>query len=66
MIIIVNGDSMTLDDGLSVSMLLERLKLTEKRVVVEVNEEIIDKNNFPENILSDGSKVEIIQFVPGG
>ena len=42
------------------------LSLNEKRVVIELNEAIVDKASYIDRLLSDGDCLEIIQFVPGG
>ena len=39
----VNGESRTFEQPLSVHQLLSELSLNEKRVVIELNEAIVDK-----------------------
>ena len=62
----VNGESRTFEHPLSVHQLLTELSLNEKRVVIELNEAIVDKDSYVDTPLSDGDSLEIIQFVPGG
>ena len=62
----VNGESRTFEHPLSVHQLLSELSLNEKRVVIELNEAIVDKDSYVDTPLSDGDSLEIIQFVPGG
>ena len=62
----VNGESRTFEHPLSVHQLLTELSLNEKRVVIELNEAIVDKASYIDTSLSDGDCLEIIQFVPGG
>lgn len=63
---IVNGKEMTFDVEITVNMLLETLKLNPDKVVVEVDLNILSKDEYPNKKLSEDSKVEIIQFVGGG
>ena len=62
----VNGESRTFEQPFSVHQLLTELSLNEKRVVIDLNEAIIDKDSYVDTPLSDGDTLEIIQFVPGG
>lgn len=62
----VNGESRIFEQPLSVQQLLTELSLNEKRVVIELNEAIVDKDSYIDTSLSDGDCLEIIQFVPGG
>ena len=66
MTIIVNGENMTVDSSVSVFELLENLDQESKRVVVELNQEILEKSTYCDTSLVDGDTLEIIQFVPGG
>ncbi|SEI55987.1 sulfur carrier protein [Allopseudospirillum japonicum] len=63
----LNGQAYHLDqDTLSVQTLLEHLKLTDKRVAVEVNEHVIPRSQHPKTQLQTGDKVEIVQAIGGG
>ncbi len=64
--IVVNGEDKDVDDGSSLTALVDDLGLAERRVVVELNQTIIDKTEYSETALADGDSLEIIQFVPGG
>ncbi|KGM97539.1 thiamine biosynthesis protein ThiS [Clostridium novyi A str. 4552] len=63
---IVNGEEMNVDSGITVEELLQKLKFNENRVVVEVDLTIIGKKDYSIKKLDANSKVEIIQFVGGG
>lgn len=63
---IINGESINLKSGITVTEMLEELKLDPSKVVVEVDLEIINKDEFSIKTLSTDSKVEIIRFVGGG
>ena len=51
---------------LPLSQLIEELALKEKKFAIEYNGEIISKGNFPQTILKDGDKLEIVIAVGGG
>ncbi|WP_234122407.1 sulfur carrier protein ThiS [Clostridium hydrogenum] len=63
---IVNGKEMNFKEGITVKELLKEIKLDEDKVVVEVDLEIINKNEYNQKKLSTTSKVELIRFVGGG
>lgn len=62
----VNGQEQELPDGLSVTQLLQQLKIQPERVVVELNLAILKRAQHPETALKTGDQVEIVQFVGGG
>jgi len=64
--ITLNGNNTQFDSNISVTQLLEHLDLSEKRLAVEVNQEIIVRSNFDSFILNDLDKVEIVQAIGGG
>ena len=66
MILILNGEKTDIQDNLTVEGLLNHLEIEPARVAVEVNLNIIKKNDFHVCILKDGDKVEVVNFVGGG
>ena len=65
--LIINGQNYPdLQEGMSVSQLLEHLKLPAKKVAIECNLEIVPKSTFDERRLGDGDRLEIIHFIGGG
>ena len=62
----VNGDAMQLPDGATVTVLIEHLALSGKRLAVEVNEDIVPRSRHPEFQLSDGDRVEVVHAIGGG
>ena len=64
--IMINGQPETLDGGLSVAELLALRKLEPVRVAVELNEDIVRRKSFPETVIRDGDRIEIVAFVGGG
>jgi sulfur carrier protein len=42
------------------------LSLSEKKVAVEINEEVVPRDNYVKKILSSKDRVEIVHFIGGG
>jgi sulfur carrier protein len=66
MMITLNGDRFELDKPMSVNALLAKLDIDPRRVAVEHNLTIIRRQRFPEVVVHDGDRVEIVNFVGGG
>lgn len=65
--VILNGENLKLPEEIVfVSDLLEYYKLLDKVVVIEVNGEILNKDDHQETRLSDRDRIEIVHFVGGG
>jgi len=64
--IILNGKNQLVDNNTSVSQLLDSLQLSEKRLAVEINQQIIPRSTFGEFTLSEHDQVEIVQAIGGG
>lgn len=64
--IVLNGENKQVDNNTSVSQLLEKLDLTEKRLAVEINQQIIPRSNFSNLMLNEKDNVEIVQAIGGG
>ena len=62
----LNGDSYEIIKGTNLNELLGKLKIQKNKVAIEVNGEIVEKNKYPNLILNDKDKVEIVQFIGGG
>jgi len=52
--------------GMKVSDLLAQEGYTPAQVAVELNEEILSRQEYAETFLKDGDTVEIVRFVGGG
>lgn len=64
--IIVNGQPRTTTDGITVAGLLDELNLTAKPVAVEVNLELVPRQQHAQHVLRDGDRLEIVTLVGGG
>jgi thiamine biosynthesis protein ThiS len=49
-----------------VDQFLETLGMKEGRVAVEVNRQIVKRENWPTTLIQPGDVVEIVHFVGGG
>ena len=66
MTITLNGDSREVDDGISLSALLELLSVKPETIAIECNGTIIRRGAYNDKHLNAGDKLEVIQFYPGG
>ncbi len=64
--ILLNGTPKEIPEGIKLSALIERLDLSNRRLAIEVNEELVPRSQFAEYLLSPEDRVEIIQAVGGG
>lgn len=62
----INGEEIDIRKAVTISELIEELKITPGRVAVEVNLSVIKKAEFETFRLKDGDAVEIVNFVGGG
>ncbi len=62
----VNGKEREVQSGLSVQELVESFDLNPLLIVVELNREILDRNQFKDVRISEGDAVELVHFVGGG
>jgi sulfur carrier protein len=64
--IIVNGSPRDIPDNLSATDLIVALGLGNRRLALEVNEEIVPRSRFNSYRLSPGDRVEIVHAIGGG
>jgi thiamine biosynthesis protein ThiS len=62
----LNGEPKELDEGTTLSTLVQQLSLAPERVAVELNREVVRRPDWPATRLSDGDHIEIVHFVGGG
>ena len=62
----INGEQRTLEDGLNLQQLISILELENKRLAIEVNQEIIPRSEHASYTLKQDDKVEIVQAIGGG
>lgn len=64
--IIVNGENIETPDNITVEQLIQQLELQNKRLAVEVNEELVIRAEYSEHMLRAEDTVEIVQAIGGG
>ena len=64
--ITLNGDPFDLAGELTVTALLDQLKIDPRRVAVELNLAVLKRAAFDRTIVRAGDEVEIVNFVGGG
>ncbi|HZR83858.1 MAG TPA: sulfur carrier protein ThiS [Candidatus Binatia bacterium] len=62
----LNGEARAVADGASVAELLAALGLGARRVAVEVNRDIVPRDEYAALRLCAGDVVEVVQLVGGG
>lgn len=61
----VNGDAFSFD-GYSVADLVHQLKLSERRIAIELNHEVLPRHDYAATQLREGDRLEIIHAIGGG
>ncbi len=64
--IFVNGESLEFEKNQTLALLLESLSLIEKRIAVEVNQEIVPHGQYKNHQLDAGDRIEIVHAIGGG
>jgi sulfur carrier protein len=62
----VNGEPSALAEGTTVAALVAQLGLRERRVAVEVNQQVVPRDAYADTALRAGDIIEIVHFVGGG
>ena len=62
----INGKIKLINEDTKLSNLIKILKIPIKKVAIELNQEIIDKNNLNKINLKKNDKIEIVHFIGGG
>jgi len=64
--VIVNGEPREVAQGTAVAALLDELHLASRPVAVEVNLELIPRDQHAAHRLAEGDRLEIVTLVGGG
>jgi thiamine biosynthesis protein ThiS len=62
----LNGEPCELREPVTVSQLLEHLKIDARRVAIELNLIVLKRAAFDTTTVREGDHVEIVNFVGGG
>ena len=64
--LVINGRREQLPDGINAEQLVEHLGLTNERLAMEVNEEIVPRSSYAKHNFSAGDRIEIVRAIGGG
>ena len=62
----INGQDEMLQREMTVADFLAFRGIEPRCVAVEINEDIVPRTTFPDTIVREGDKIEIVTFVGGG
>jgi len=62
----VNGEAKELSDHISLAELITQLNLPAGRIAVELNRNVVRRNDWSTTLLADDDSLEIVHFVGGG
>ena len=62
----LNGKKISIKTNFSISDLLKKYKLSNKKIAVEHNGIIVPKVNYKKKYLKNEDKLEIVHFIGGG
>jgi thiamine biosynthesis protein ThiS len=62
----INGEARDFISALTLDSLLEQLSLKQDRVAVELNRELVPREQWSVTSLAEGDRLEIVHFVGGG
>jgi len=66
MFVYLNGKREEIEENMSLSNLLTSKKIRPEVVTVELNGQIIDREEFENTRLNEGGKVEFVYYMGGG
>jgi sulfur carrier protein len=62
----LNGRKLELNSKYSISSLLKKYKINDKKIAVELNGKIISRNKYKLIYIKNKDKIEIVHFIGGG
>lgn len=64
--LVINGEERSFGDHLTLAVLVEQLGLKADRVAIELNRNIVRRDDWAQTALHDGDRLEVVHFVGGG
>ena len=64
--VFINGESKEISGTPSLAELIDQLDLPAARIAIELNRDVVRRNDWSSTILQDGDRIEIVHFVGGG
>ncbi|CAN5877653.1 hypothetical protein BH18ACI4_BH18ACI4_29340 [soil metagenome] len=62
----INGEDREVVDGLSLRELITQLNLAAERIAIELNHNVVRRDDWPATALKENDQLEIVHFVGGG
>jgi len=66
MTIFINGESRELEAVSSLTALLDALELPKQRIAIELNRQVIRKQDWENTAVAENDRIEVVHFVGGG
>lgn len=66
MIRINNRDEMEWEEGLTVSVLLERMRFSFPHIIVTIDGKVVPRDEYETHLIPDGANVRVIHLIAGG
>jgi thiamine biosynthesis protein ThiS len=64
--LVINGDARDFNPPLTLAGLVDQLGMKADRVAIELNRNIVARDQWANTSLADGDRLEIVHFVGGG
>jgi len=64
--ILLNGEAREIAQDIKLDQLLDFLALAKQRVAIEINNNVVRRADWPETVIGEGDKIEVVHFVGGG
>jgi thiamine biosynthesis protein ThiS len=64
--LVINGEDRDFNPPLTLTGLVEQLGMKTDRVAIELNRNIVSRDQWPNTHLAEGDRLEIVHFVGGG
>ena len=66
MLVEVNGESRDVPASITLAEFVEQLALAPERLAIELNRQVVRRAHWPQTVLNEGDRLEIVHFVGGG
>jgi len=64
--IIVNGNTVDWEEGLTITALLAKMNYTFRMLVIKVNGALVKKDQYDKTLVPPGAEVSVIHLISGG
>ena len=62
----MNGEALDLPLNITVAELIKHLALAPERLAIELNRQVVRRSDWPQTLLNENDRIEIVHFVGGG